>query len=731
MLEKIKNLKLVYKLSLMAALMGIPVLLIAIMFVQAKNQEIGAMQKQIDSLNYLGPVHSLQQHVATHRGLIYIVQSDSSYRAQLASNETEIETDFAALQKADADWGKAFGTTEPLGKMREHWQEIRNKVGTFSAKEMYDAHTRLSSEILDLIRVVGDNAIIMDTSLDTYYLGNNLLLQIPGVAENLGQLNHMASTALIGGSITPEDRNRLTTIIANVRRFAAPKTGRILVGLQTSFKVNPRIEDRAKAAMAAAMTGSEAFIQSVQDGVMGQKMTGNLRDQFAMGSDAIANMFKLYDAVDDAYRKEIGVRMSSASTSKYLDLGLGLLGLLIAVFLIRWISQGINRQVSALTNLFGALGIGDFSARAEVFSRDELGQATASLNSMLDSILSLIQSREERDKIQDSIQTLLQEISGLAEGDLTQEAQVSAEITGAIADAFNNMAQELRGVISKVQDTTLAVSLSATEVQSTTEHLATGSESQALQIVEASAAIDEMAVSIQQVSSNAASAAGVADRALNNAKQGAESVLKTIEGMSGIRQQVQQTAKRMKRLGESSQEIGEIAQLINDIAERTTILALNASIQAAMAGDAGKGFAVVAEEVERLAEHSTEATKKIAGLIKSIQTDTNEAIAAMEETTREVVAESSLANDAGQKLQEIEKVSTQLSEIIQSISMASKQQSRGSEGVAKSMSEISQVTQQTAAGAKQAAVSIRKLAQLADNLRDSLNRFKLPTRKAA
>jgi twitching motility protein PilJ len=263
-------------------------------------------------------------------------------------------------------------------------------------------------------------------------------------------------------------------------------------------------------------------------------------------------------------------------------------------------------------------------------------------------------------------------------------------------------------------------------VQTTTEYLASGSESQSTQIVEASAAIDEMSVSIQQVSANANTAADVAEQALKNARLGAESVSKTMAGMNGIRQQVQQTAKRIKRLGESSQEIGEIVQLIGDIADRTSILALNASIQAAMAGDAGKGFAVVAEEVERLAERSTEATKKVGGLIKSIQSDTNEAIAAMEETTKEVVGGSALANEAGQQLQQIESVSSQLAEIIHAISMASKQQARGSDSVAKSMSEISGVTQQTAAGAKQAAVSIRKLAVLADDLRDEMKRFKLP-----
>jgi twitching motility protein PilJ len=203
-------------------------------------------------------------------------------------------------------------------------------------------------------------------------------------------------------------------------------------------------------------------------------------------------------------------------------------------------------------------------------------------------------------------------------------------------------------------------------------------------------------------------------------------VTKTIGGMEGIRQQVQQTAKRIKRLGESSQEIGEIVELISDIADRTSILALNASIQAAMAGEAGKGFAVVAEEVERLAERSTEATKKISGLIKSIQSDTNEAISAMEETTQEVVGGSRLADEAGRRLGEIESVSNQLAEIITGIAATAQQQAKGSESVARSVADISTVTQQTAAGAKQAAGSISDLANLAGQLRDSMSRFKLP-----
>jgi twitching motility protein PilJ len=699
--------------------------LFAFLFVQARNREVAGMQEQLHSLEYLTPAHNLQQHVLLHGGLTYIVLFDTSYTPQLESDEANVDVDVASLQKLDARFGRDFGTTELVRSIREHWQEIKDKAAVFSVREMYDAHTRLHAQILDLIRIVGDRALVLDSSIDTYYLGNTLLQQIPGTAEELGQLRYEGTEVIFNATMNADARARLNTFIGALRRLSDPKTGTLPVGLSTALKANPRLEEKLRAQLASSVTATDSFVTATQTTFLGPKVTADIKDHFTMATGAIDNLFKLYDLTDEAYRAEVGGRIDDTNRSKYMQLGFALLALGAAVLLVWLITRGIHRQVGAMTNLFAAIGLGDFAARAEVVSQDELGLATTSLNTMLDTVLSLIQSREEKDKIQESIQKLLEEISGLAEGDLTKQAEVTAEVTGAIADAFNSMTDELRGVISRVQDTTQAVSSSAREVQTTTEDLANGSEAQATQIVEASAAIDEMAVSIQQVSGNAAMAASVAENALRSAKLGADSVVKTIEGMNGIRQQVQQTAKRIKRLGESSQEIGEIVQLINDIAERTSILALNASIQAAMAGDAGKGFAVVAEEVERLADHSTEATKKISTLIKSIQADTNEAITAMEETTREVISESGLANEAGLKLSEIEKISTQLSELIQAISLASKQQTRGSEGVAKSMADISQVTQQTAAGAKQAAISIRKLAQLADNLSGSLERFKL------
>jgi methyl-accepting chemotaxis protein len=402
----------------------------------------------------------------------------------------------------------------------------------------------------------------------------------------------------------------------------------------------------------------------------------------------------------------------------------------LVLVLAMWMTAGLTRQAGHVMDTVNRVGLGDFSARAEVTSGDELGVVAASLNAMLDNTVGLIQSREERDQIQRSIQKLLEEISGVAEGDLTKEAEVTADLTGAIADSFNFMIEQLRRVISNVQDATQQVGLAANQIHNRAEELVQGSEGQARQIVRTTEEVDRLAGSIRAVAEAAGESATVADQALSSARHGSSAVHDTIGGMNRIRDQVQETARRIKRLGESSQQIGEIVQLIEDIADRTSILALNAAIQAASAGEAGRGFAVVAQEVERLAERSAGATKKIAGLVKAIQGETREAVTAMEEGTREVVEGSRLANEAGQALARIETVSTKLAALIQSITEAAQQQAGGSQEVARAMGEISEVTQRTAEGTRMAAIAVQHLAAFADDLRGSVSTFRLPGRKS-
>ncbi|PWK84741.1 methyl-accepting chemotaxis protein [Fulvimonas soli] len=336
------------------------------------------------------------------------------------------------------------------------------------------------------------------------------------------------------------------------------------------------------------------------------------------------------------------------------------------------------------------------------------------------------ESAELNQRNQEAIMRLLDEMGSLAEGDLTVKTTVSEDITGAIADSVNYAIDELRTLVTTINETSEQVSTSAQETQTTARHLADAAQHQAQRISTATSAINQIASLMDGVSKDSAESADVAERSVKIASRGAEVVRETISGMDSIRDQIQETSKRIKRLGESSQEIGSIVELINDIAEQTNILALNAAIQAASAGEAGRGFAVVADEVQRLAERSASATKRIEALVQTIQSDTNEAVNSMEQTTAEVVAGARKAEDAGSALGDIERVSHDLSALIQNISTAARQQSEAATDISQSMNAIQEITSQTSQGASQTAESIGYLAQLASDLRRSVAHFKLP-----
>ncbi|MNG95089.1 Methyl-accepting chemotaxis protein McpS [compost metagenome] len=338
----------------------------------------------------------------------------------------------------------------------------------------------------------------------------------------------------------------------------------------------------------------------------------------------------------------------------------------------------------------------------------------------------LRETAQMNERNQQAIMRLLDEIEDLADGDLTVMVSVTEDFTGAIADSINYSIDQLRDLVATITLSAEEVASAVQDTQNTAHQLAKASEHQAEQITEASVAVGDMAESIDRVSTHAYESAKVAERSVAIANKGNEVVHNTIHGMDNIREQIQDTAKRIKRLGESSQEIGDIVSLIDDIADQTNILALNAAIQASLAGEAGRGFAVVADEVQRLAERSSSATRQIEALVRTIQTDTNEAVISMEQTTAEVVRGARLAQDAGVALEEIEGVSQTLAELIHSISDAAQLQTSSAGQISHTMAVIQQITAQTSAGSSATAESIGDLARMASEMRRSVSGFTLP-----
>jgi twitching motility protein PilJ len=335
------------------------------------------------------------------------------------------------------------------------------------------------------------------------------------------------------------------------------------------------------------------------------------------------------------------------------------------------------------------------------------------------------EAKRVNDANQAAILRLMNELQTVAEGDLTQEATVTEDITGAIADSVNYTVEELRSLVSNVQNTAARVAQTTADVDATSTELLAASNEQLHEIRETGKSVVDMAGRINEVSAQAQESASVARQSLQAAESGLQAVQNAIGGMNSIRDQIQETSKRIKRLGESSQEIGEITELISDITEQTNVLALNAAIQAASAGEAGRGFSVVAEEVQRLAERSADATRQIAALVKAIQTDTQDAIGAMERSTQGVVEGAKLSDNAGTALTEIDRVSRQVADLIEQISNAASREAGLANVVADNIQHIFAVTEQTGEGTRATANQVRELSRMAEELRQSVSRFKI------
>jgi twitching motility protein PilJ len=418
--------------------------------------------------------------------------------------------------------------------------------------------------------------------------------------------------------------------------------------------------------------------------------------------------------------------LSSHQTSQVLLWMLVGVPTALAVALALRINRQMMRQLKAITRLFEQIGMGDYTARAAVLSEDELGTIASALNRMLDHMLTLIRSQEDYEALQAALRKLHAEVAEVATGDLTIEAEATSEMPGAIAEPFNVMIHELRAVVTRVQEGTRQMGAAANEIQATAESLAQGGMTQAEHIMNNSAVIDEMALAIQRVADNATLSAQVAEQALAHARKGTSALQDTIAALDQMYAAVEATGARITTLGEHSREVGTIVQRIGDVADRISVLTLNAAIEAALAGEAGQGFAVVAAEVERLAKRAAEATRQTDGLVQTIQTETHEAVIAIQARTREVEQGMQIATQVGQALDEVARVAARLTEFMQSISLTAQRQARGSESLSQAMREMAEVTEQTAAGTQQTALSISNLVTLADELRAAVSIFKLP-----
>jgi len=614
-----------------------------------------------------------------------------------------------------------------LGELRLLSQTISKQATEATESGSQEAITKLQQSQKDFNENLLEIENIHGKSTDEYrkvqVMWTELSKNIDLISAHQKVLNQLYDTNISISETVPEIQAEYNLMVDQMARQGLPSS-QVIIAKNQVF-----IAERILRSINSVLSGTDGNVSTSDFGVdidtFGTYLNAELNGNAELGVDRIADpaLRESLESIKSEYDKVlksaaatvlkngnqiVNVRQASSQIFSKSDVMLDNLGHLSDVARKNW-----------LTLFLGAVLISSLAGL--IFSVFKL----ITLRSVMDK-QRVTRLQDEYDRNQNAILRLLDEIADLADGDLRSYATVSEDFTGAIADSINFAIDQLRDLVSRIHETSQEVARYTQDTQSITNQLAEASEHQAQEIAGASTAMNEMAQSIDQVSSNASESAEVAERSVQIASNGAQVVNRSIEGMDTIREQIQETSKRIKRLGESSQEIGNIVSLINDIADQTNILALNAAIQASMAGEAGRGFAVVADEVQRLAERSASATKQIETLVKTIQTDTNEAVISMEQTTTEVVRGANLAKDAGIALDEIQKVSGDLANLIASISDAAKLQSASASHIATTMTVVQEITSQTTTATFDTARSVSELANMAESLRESVTDFKLP-----
>ena len=499
-MNKFKNLKMVSKLMLIMAVMALPLTFQVYIFWVAERAQIATTENELRGLRYIVAMRGMFEHVPEHRGEVgEFLAGDLEARELYLALHPVIDQEVVEIDAITQQLGEELKTTELWADIKVRWEQVKNESDTHTIEESFNEHTELINGIHDMMRQIADHSdLTHDPDLDTAYLMDLVVIELPLAIESLEDLRDLGATIAAKKVMTPEERVRLSVFVGQLARHDH--------GVQHAAEVlteaNPQVGNELAPTVAKALATAEKFAEQVNEQLITQQViTISDTEFFAEGEVAVLAMFKLFDEAELKFEELLLLREDRLNAELYLDLGISTAGLGLALLLVFLISRAITGQVGELDKILAAIRSGDFSVRAKILAADELGQASSGLNQLLDE--GLISSQEQREKLQNSITQLLEDIGGVAEGDLTKQAETEGEMTGPIAASFNIMIAELRDVISNVRDATLQVSSAANEIQVTTEHLADGSENQSSQIVDTSSAIEEMAVSVQQVSENA------------------------------------------------------------------------------------------------------------------------------------------------------------------------------------------------------------------------------------
>jgi methyl-accepting chemotaxis protein len=705
-------------------LVALPVLFY---FAETKK-DIDVTQREIDALKPTRALLKMVQLTQTHRGLTSVVLSgkvDMMAARQVKGKET-VEA-MVAMNGLIRNYTQDAGILNAWDAAMRRWQALQNQVDNalIDKEKSFKEHNALIADYFGILDQFADySTLSLDPDLDTYYLMRTMFYALPQLTEALGKTRAIGVSVLAQKQATLADRSKLLGFIAT----ATDRQNDATLQLAKVFAVNANAKSKLEASTLSAYEKYRKAINLVENEILNKPLVSfPPTDYFEVYTAAINAQFDLNDAVLTVMAEALNARISALTHDQRI-LSAGILGLLLlAAFIAFYIARSITRPVNGLVNVMQKLAAGDTTVRANLHTADEMGILGRQFDLMVDqreAVRARIQ--QENDTLNNSVVDLLMAVAKLAQKDLTARATVAEDITGPVSDALNMLSDETVKVLSRVVDIAENVSKVSQQVQSQSAKVITIAAEEKREVEQAATELGEASHAMMDIAKLAFSCHEAAEKAIKNTDKAQQTVLGTIQGITTIRDTIRETEKRIKRLGERSQEIGGVVGLINDIAERTHILALNASMHAASAGEAGRGFAVVANEVQKLAENSREATSKISALVNNIQLETADTVTTMNDAISQVVRGTDLAQQAGDEMRETRDTTADLAQLVQRISASSTAQSENSQRLVERARQIQKSTDETYGQLQDQGTQTELLVSLSDTLVSSVGVFTLP-----
>ncbi len=655
------------KFSLISAIFIAPLIILGLLLLTEINQKVDLLHSERAGLEYIGSIRPLIQHIPQHRGMSgAFLNGDKSFGSKMVAKQKTIDSEFMALVQTDKRLGTALGTGHRVEKALSAWNDLKQRISGMTPAQSFQTHTELVAELLALTERTADRSkLILDSDLDTTYLMDLVVFRLPALAEGMGQSRAIGSSAAANGRLSDSARVQLTIRLDRIRKAQAA----LERGLAIIFEENPALEGDLGSVGTQARSTVAEFAELVEHDLLeAEPIAVSTTEIFDASTRAIDAVFSLYDTVMPALDKRLIQRIGEGQ--KELTGAIAALVAVLVLILYIFLSfyQAVLRNIQDLDEATGRLAQGDLTARVVLRSHDEMAR---------------------------------------------------------IGKSFNLMAERFSSLVSQAMDSARQVGTASEELSAVTEQTTQGVTEQQAETEQVATAIHEMSATVQEVARNAASAAEATQKAMQEANQGQSVVNETVDTINRLAGEIEHAVKVINDLEKSSGEIGGVLDVIQNIAEQTNLLALNAAIEAARAGEQGRGFAVVADEVRTLASRTQDSTQEIQTMISRLQEGSHNAVQVMEQTVEHTREGVDSVGRAGKSLSSITESVDLISEMNTQIASASEQQSSVAEEINQNVTNISQVSEQTAAGAQQTAASSAELAQLAEKLNGLMNQFKV------